>query len=617
LRNVATASVQALTARGAPTFTADELAARTPRTIFQALSGDDAKFWLPGILKDFDMVRRQECFRNITSDRPHGQAPPPVEQRFKIKYRQEAPIALSDLDPLAWKVRTVTRGDRFKYGQHYDATAAPVVHTPTLKVLIAWAVAKGLLLYQWDQGAAFYGNPMDRSGIIVKLPPGYDPHSGKLRPLHLPPLYAELAKALPGIPQGSLLHYLAISPALQRLQFMPVDADNCLFLHKTRDEATSLHVDDGVLAVPTRERAEEILGNTGLGAERTITWGPLRNTLGVDFDVVYTAEKRMVFMSQRAYAVTILERAAMSDCNPAPTPATAGRVYTREHCPTSEAAREALTAAGMSADHYRTLVASLNFLVTITRDDMKFVQGKVAKYSRNPGKEHFQILKRQLRFLKGTLDYGIEFSWSATDAAADGPLQLEAWSDSSYADDVDTGRTTLGNVIKVNGATVSATSKLSSRVDSCVNHSELRAFHDVAGAGQPTDGASLALNRTARTVTWLRGIKAALERRDVHTMPPTPIYVDNNGVLSMLSGNTIKSANKHIFRTLAEARERVHLDKSVKVVKVGTKENIANAMTKQEKGIAESAAQLRIITGPSTVTNGDGSPRQSGGRFGL
>jgi hypothetical protein len=74
LRNVAMTSVQALTARGAPTFTADELAARTPRTIFQALSGDDAKFWLPGILKDFDMVRRQECFRNITSDRPHGQA---------------------------------------------------------------------------------------------------------------------------------------------------------------------------------------------------------------------------------------------------------------------------------------------------------------------------------------------------------------------------------------------------------------------------------------------------------------------------------------------------------------------------------------------------------------
>jgi len=81
-------------------------------------------------------------------------------------------------------------------------------------------------------------------------------------------------------------------------------------------------------------------------------------------------------------------------------------------------------------------------------------------------------------------------------------------------------------------------------------------------------------------------------------MPPTPVYVDNAGVLAMIDGNTIKSANKHIYRTLAEARERVHLDKSVKAVKIGTKDNIANAMTKQEQGLDESAAQLRQITGP-------------------
>jgi hypothetical protein len=588
-------------------FTPDELAARTPRSIFRALGGPDSSFWLPGIIKDFDVLRAQDCIINITSSKPPGPAPPPVEQRFKIKYRGEQPIALEDIDPSAFKARTVTRGDRFKFGQHYDATDAPVVHTPTLKVLVAWAVAKGLLLYQWDQGSAFYGNPMDRKGVIVQLPPGFDPDSKAIRPLHLPPLYGELAKALPGIPQGSLLHYRAISPALQELQFMPVDADNCLFLHSTLDMATSLHVDDGVLAVPSHEQAERILGSAGLGSKRTIVWGPLHNTLGVDFEVVYTAEKRLVFMSQRAYAVTILERAGMLDCNPAHTPAVSGRAYTKGDCPTTEAEKDELKAGGMLQEYYHTIVASLNFLVTISRDDMKFVQGKLAKYCLNPGKEHFKILKHALRFLKGTLDYGIEFAWNVSDTPpVDGPLHLQAWSDSSFADDIDTGRTTLGDVIKVNGATISATSKLSSRVDSCVNHSELHAFNGVSGAAStaaigpddPTDGSSLAFTRTARTITGLRGIKAALERRDVDAMPPTPVYVDNAGVLAMIDGNTIKSANKHIYRTLAEARERVHLDKSVKAVKIGTKDNIANAMTKQEQGLDESAAQLRQITGP-------------------
>ena len=117
-----------------------------------------------------------------------------------------------------------------------------------------------------------------------------------------------------------------------------------------------------------------------------------------------------------------------------------------------------------------------------------------------------------------------------------------AFSDSSFADDVDTARTTLGYVIQANGATISASSKLSARVDSCVNHSELRAF-DAASASapgdSPTDGASVAFGKAARNVAWMRGVKAALEHRDLAKMPPTPINVDNAGVLSMLDGDTL------------------------------------------------------------------------------
>ena len=94
--------------------------------------------------------------------------------------------------------------------------------------------------------------------------------------------------------------------------------------------------------------------------------------------------------------------------------------------------------------------------------------------------------------------------------------------------------------------------------------------------GQLTDGASTALLRTARTVAWVRGVKAGLERRTEQSFAPTPVYVDNTGVISMLKDITLKSANKHIYRALQETRERVHLDKAVVAVKVDTKDNIAN-----------------------------------------
>ena len=239
-------------------------------------------------------------------------------------------------------------------------------------MLVAWAVAKNLQLFQWDQTAAFYGNEMDRKGVIVQLPPGFDPCSDVLRPLDSPPLYGELGKALPGIPQGSLLHYKELSPALQELGFQPIAADNCLFLHRTIEMATSLHVDDGVLAVPSHKQAEEVLGLNGLGGKKAITWGPLHSTLGIDFTVVYSAEQRMVFMSQRAYAVTILERAGMLDCNPARTPASPGQKYTKADCPSKDEQKASMQAKGMTKELYHSIVASLNFLVCITRDDIRF-----------------------------------------------------------------------------------------------------------------------------------------------------------------------------------------------------------------------------------------------------
>ena len=68
----------------------------------------------------------------------------------------------------------------------------------------------------------------------------------------------------------------------------------------------------------------------------------------------------------------------------------------------------------------------------------------------------------------------------------------------------------------------------------------------------------------------MSGVKAGLERSAESSIPPTPVYVDNAGAISMLKDTTLKSANTHIYRALQENRERVHLDKAVVAVKVDT-----------------------------------------------
>jgi len=140
--------------------------------------------------------------------------------------------------------------------------------------------------------------------------------------------------------------------------------------------------------------------------------------------------------------------------------------------------------------------------------------------------------------------------------------------------------------IKANGATISASSKLSERVDSCVNHSELHAFENAVGveggleqSQGTTDGACDAFVRTTRDVKWALGIKAALEHRTVESIKPIPLYVDNAGVISIIDDATMKSPNKHIYRTVCECWEAVHDDKFVVPVKVPTEKNLSNAHT--------------------------------------
>ena len=74
----------------------------------------------------------------------------------------------------------------------------------------------------------------------------------------------------------------------------------------------------------------------------------------------------------------------MLDCNPARTPAVPGRLYTKVDCATTDEQKTQLRAQGLTKERYHSVTASLNFLVEITRKDMQFVQGKMAKFCRQP-----------------------------------------------------------------------------------------------------------------------------------------------------------------------------------------------------------------------------------------
>ncbi|GJS40205.1 ribonuclease H-like domain-containing protein [Tanacetum coccineum] len=115
----------------------------------------------------------------------------------------------------------------------------------------------------------------------------------------------------------------------------------------------------------------------------------------------------------KKYALEILDMAHMANYNPSRTP-----VDTE-----SKLVRDGDSICDPTL--YRSLTSSLQYL-TFTRPDILYAVQQVCLYMHDPGEPHFSALKRILRYVRGTLDYGLQLFSSST-------IDLVAYSDADSA----------------------------------------------------------------------------------------------------------------------------------------------------------------------------------------
>ena len=112
---------------------------------------------------------------------------------------------------------------------------------------------------------------------------------------------------------------------------------------------------------------------------------------------------------------------------------------------------------------YQSAVGSLQYQSTMTRPDITFAVSNVAKYCSKPTKEHWTAVKRIMRYLKGTYNFGLLYKESNLSSCT-------GFSDSDWAGDLDNRKSTSGYIFQVGGTAVSC----KSRKQSCVALSLLR-----------------------------------------------------------------------------------------------------------------------------------------------
>ena len=418
---------------------------------------------------------------------------------FRIKYHSDGSID-------RFKARLVAQGYTQLYGLDFHDTFSPVVRASTVRIVLSIAVTRGWNIRQLDVKNAFLHGLLQEE-VFMEQPPGYIDTS---HPHHV----CRLKKAIYGLKQAPRAWFHRFSNFLLTIGFTCSKADYSLFVHSSDNGIIYLllYVDDIVLTGSNASLIDTFIHK--LQQEFSMKdLGNLHYFLGLEV----TQSSQGLFLSQVKYARDILIRAELHDSKPIATPMIVSHHLTSDgplfHSPTI----------------YRSLVGSLQYL-TITRPDITHAVNSVSQFMHAPRESHFQAVKRILRYVKGTLHFGLSISSSSH-------LNISAFSDADWAGCPETSRSTSGYAIFMGDNLISWTSKKQTTVSRSSAESEYRA---------------LAL--TAAEVKWLLNILHDLRIQ----LPAQPtLLCDNTSAIFMTRNPVAQRRSRHIDIDVHFVRELV------------------------------------------------------------
>ena len=145
-----------------------------------------------------------------------------------------------------------------------------------------------------------------------------------------------------------------------------------------------------------------------------------------------------IFISRTKYVREILKAFRMTECKDVGTPMEVDLKLSVED-----------TSAVVDERLYRKLVGSLIFLCN-TRPDINFAVGVLSRFSNKPRENHWNAGMRIFRYIRGTQEYGINYSTGKT---------LTGFCDSDWIGDLDSRRSVTGYCFTLGSGCISWISK--------------------------------------------------------------------------------------------------------------------------------------------------------------
>jgi histone deacetylase 1/2 len=397
--------------------------------------------------------------------------------------------------------------------------------------VLSLAVSRGWCLRQVDVSNAFLHGFLNED-VYMQQPPGFE---DARYPSHV----CKLQRSIYGLKQLPHAWYARLSQRLFELGFSASKADTSLFFF-SRDGVEIymlVYVDDIVISGSTSEAVDRLVH--ALAASFPIKdMGQLDYFLGLEASY----NSGGMTLTQRKYALNLLHRVNMENCNSAFTPLMTSERLARD------------TGTALSTDdtfRYRSVVGGLQYL-TLTRPDISFAVNKVCQYLSQPTDAHWEAVKRILRYVKGTLQVGLQIRRSLASI-------ISIFTDADWASCVDDRRSTSGFAVFVGSNIISWSSKKQPTVSRSSTEAEYKAL---------ANGAAEAL--------W---VDSLLRELGVTQQRPPILWCDNLGATYLTANPVFHARMKHIEVDFHFVRERVAAG-LLDVRFISTNDQLADVFTK-------------------------------------
>lgn len=498
-----------------------------PKTYEEAISGPEAKFWIKAIDDELNALRKRTTFG------PKGLCPEgkiAIDSKWVFKKKRDAQGKV-----VRYKARLCAKGFTQVQGIDFEETYTPVARLNSIRTLLAIALKEGLDIYQLDIDSAYLYGDIDAE-IYLRCPQGMDALDDEV---------VQLLKALYGLRQAGKIWYHVLAEELTRLGFTVSQVDKCIYVSRQTEHGLiliAIYVDD-IVAVCTKSGYDYLCTELRKKFELK-TIGLANWILGIQI----IRDGDTIKLSQRAYLAETLKMFGMTDCKPSHVPSRGGDINIERFGQHDDDAQPALFEAPTV---YRRAVGRLMYAMVSTRPDICFSVILAARFMAYPTVEAWRYIKRLLRYVAATLDYGL--------VCKSNPTSLVGYCDSDWAGDIGDRRSVSGYVVSYGGMIISWGCKKQTTV-----------------ALSSTEAEYMSISDASKELLWVRALLASIGYPENSA---TTLHIDNKSAIALTSNPRDHRRTKHIDIRFHFIRQQI-LDNVIAPVYIETRRQVADILTK-------------------------------------